>query len=654
MSQQPFVELTFDEESLNLPPRKKTTRGDPTVTIEAALVAARLHMIKEAEKEAQKRGAGVLSSIAIRSALDEIWRTFVPTLHSTLVPMLAAEYAFTFSTLGGGDVDLKIINALATQHADRLGEYFHQTSRDAMIQGFNAQVNRKVPPRMAFSKALDAYGLTPRQMNSLVALDPPDPKKTALVQDLKRKPKEFIGASIRQRFKIFAEQETHNLDNQAQQIVWNYLEDKGKIPKEAEKVWLTAKDELVCPVCGPLHGVAVPVGEKFQTDVGKLWVPGAHVNCRCRMRLRHPTKDLSEFSKAKVRTAEGSAFFGQPIGSEIRADPEKVTYKDRTSPDFDRLLRETQQVEEGPRLKEEASGPRLNTGSSGPRLRAQGPQARGETGPRLKEETAGPRLGEGLQMRELQAAELSLSGVEPAAVGLTPQQLVQQNQKLKIATSPKVDHVTQVLKERAKLETPSQTKTKYETKILPLDKPVYRLISRDELDVEGRKVEFHQDDFVTSEEEAREEMHRAIQNEIDKRVVSILANQDNVLSFADHNVGLVTATIPDDQVRTAVIAAAHGYPDEFIEVSFDSPDGESRVLQRMTASEMGEAMGVEKGDLDFFVGRARFVWNDGMSGQVTSESKYGYAEITGQYLYEMEDIGEGQILLNLEPNVDDV
>ncbi len=42
--------------------------------------------------------------------------------------------------------------------------------------------------------------------------------------------------------------------------------------------WRTARDELVCPVCGPLHQQRAMTGQAFQ---GAIQNPPAHPNCRC-------------------------------------------------------------------------------------------------------------------------------------------------------------------------------------------------------------------------------------------------------------------------------------------------------------------------------------------------------------------------------------
>ena len=59
------------------------------------------------------------------------------------------------------------------------------------------------------------------------------------------------------------------------QIAWK---DSGVV--DGQK-WMTAEDELVCPICGDLDGQVVGLGETWQTEDGPVDGPPAHVNCRC-------------------------------------------------------------------------------------------------------------------------------------------------------------------------------------------------------------------------------------------------------------------------------------------------------------------------------------------------------------------------------------
>jgi SPP1 gp7 family putative phage head morphogenesis protein len=56
-----------------------------------------------------------------------------------------------------------------------------------------------------------------------------------------------------------------------------------------EKIWQTANDERVCPICGPLHGTTVGIDSGWSMDAGGeivssyggLLAPPAHNRCRC-------------------------------------------------------------------------------------------------------------------------------------------------------------------------------------------------------------------------------------------------------------------------------------------------------------------------------------------------------------------------------------
>lgn len=52
-------------------------------------------------------------------------------------------------------------------------------------------------------------------------------------------------------------------------------------PYVARVIWVTAGDEKVCPVCGALDGHGVEVNQPFDSAVGPLDAPPAHVACRC-------------------------------------------------------------------------------------------------------------------------------------------------------------------------------------------------------------------------------------------------------------------------------------------------------------------------------------------------------------------------------------
>lgn len=55
-------------------------------------------------------------------------------------------------------------------------------------------------------------------------------------------------------------------------------------PGEVERVWRTQRDERVCPICGPLDGEVVDMGQDFTSTGGRGFtgiIPPAHPQCRC-------------------------------------------------------------------------------------------------------------------------------------------------------------------------------------------------------------------------------------------------------------------------------------------------------------------------------------------------------------------------------------
>jgi len=272
-------------------------KDDPKHAIHHALLASHLWMTRNLTEEFIK-GTVAYDQSGIAVAADTLWQLYLPVFQRVTGPALASTYFRAMAQAKAGDIDQALIYALANEHAARMGNYFHETSRDAMVQGFNSFVNRKVPARAAAERVMAAYGLTPKQMSGYVALEPQKAVKTSITQDLKMKLKAYVASSIRQRLKVFSLQEDHNLEQQANQFVWMWMVEHGQMDERTEKVWFTAKDERVCPICGPLHGVAVPVTEQFVTEDGKFWVPGVHVNCRCWVKTRVPRRVLESVTKA--------------------------------------------------------------------------------------------------------------------------------------------------------------------------------------------------------------------------------------------------------------------------------------------------------------------------------------------------------------------
>ena len=101
-----------------------------------------------------------------------------------------------------------------------------------------------------------------------------------------------------------------------------WLQDKGRLTAKAQKMWITANDERVCPVCGPLHGQKVLVSEQFHTKEGSFWTPGLHPNCRCTVRLLENTFAKSWEEKQHPRGEHGKF-------SRVSQQPYQITEDDQ-------------------------------------------------------------------------------------------------------------------------------------------------------------------------------------------------------------------------------------------------------------------------------------------------------------------------------------
>ena len=151
--------------------------GKPHQVIESALMTYRLLMINHVKTELAK--GGEVTGAKLLGLVDMAGQLYLKRFNALVGPVALAEYVKAYSGAQSGEVPMQVIYALAEQHSDRMGVYFNESSKEALTQGFNTFVNQKVPARVAAERALDAYGLTPRQMSGYTSLTP-EGKRTDL------------------------------------------------------------------------------------------------------------------------------------------------------------------------------------------------------------------------------------------------------------------------------------------------------------------------------------------------------------------------------------------------------------------------------------------------------------------------------------------
>lgn len=92
----------------------------------------------------------------------------------------------------------------------------------------------------------------------------------------------YAEALGRQRAALVARTELIASLNGGQQAAWQEARAQGLLVGTERRVWETAEDERVCPVCMALDGETRGLGEAF---TGGVLHPGAHPACRCSVSL---------------------------------------------------------------------------------------------------------------------------------------------------------------------------------------------------------------------------------------------------------------------------------------------------------------------------------------------------------------------------------
>lgn len=182
----------------------------------------------------------------------------------------------------------------AAQYARLLGEGLGDKSADGLLVSL-AEVQRSATlDRFAWQVIGSAVGLPHGQSLSVMAV-----AKNRLAQQFVGRrpmtPKDFAAdvgkLLLSQRAKHIVSNESEVAYNFGSQIMLMTAVNRGYLPKDSRKVWLTAVDERVCPVCAPMDSVAVKIDDPFTVrahsgvlshDV-RIWVPPAHPLCRCRI-----------------------------------------------------------------------------------------------------------------------------------------------------------------------------------------------------------------------------------------------------------------------------------------------------------------------------------------------------------------------------------
>lgn len=188
---------------------------------------------------------------------------------------------FNGSIQEGLGKDNEFTEAAAGRYSDELADQVNSVSNRAFLEGYNAALNKGVDKAVAWKRIADAWGLDPSQMRAWVTSYPEGGYQTDEIPNEDR-----LNKMLDTRATRISEHESWTIQQLAKQTRW--LSDDAL--KTGVKVWRTAADELVCPTCAPMDGLAIPIGKQFKTGLGKFFCPPIHINCRCNVELQTEEK----------------------------------------------------------------------------------------------------------------------------------------------------------------------------------------------------------------------------------------------------------------------------------------------------------------------------------------------------------------------------
>lgn len=303
----------------------------------AAFILYRIYMQRRLKEEIAKEPRYLNSTDALTDLATRVSSKYVAKWIPTLAINLAVGYAQGLNEVRLG-ADPEWAKQASLAYAKSLGSGINDTSVQAFVEGIQGQVNRGVPMRVAVDRTIDAFGVAPRTMKSLVSLwtKKPTPKTTA------RATKMSIGdiidsriaRAIDERAKVIGETESYLSMNAAKAMYWAYQAENGDLPATAEKEWITADDERTCAVCAPLHRTRVLVSEKFPSSIGFIMAPGVHPRCRCELRL-HLNLDFSDLGSSNrlvmkripIRKDRGGDLFNRDAQGQFAARESRAASK---------------------------------------------------------------------------------------------------------------------------------------------------------------------------------------------------------------------------------------------------------------------------------------------------------------------------------------
>lgn len=197
-----------------------------------------------------------------------------------------------YTAAGGNAIAYPVVERMAQAYVNELGDYVDATSVDALVEGFTAQISNGWGDGIAWMRASEGYGLDGRQMRSYLSGLMAQDKTKYTGEPIPPGAIKKIDTAVLQRADRIGMNESRKAVQMGKNMVWLAMAAQGDLPPGTMKKWVTAEDERVCVVCGPLDQVTIPLHQQFESAGQKFYAPVVHPNCRCNLEIVYPPLDV--------------------------------------------------------------------------------------------------------------------------------------------------------------------------------------------------------------------------------------------------------------------------------------------------------------------------------------------------------------------------
>ena len=268
----------------------------------ASFLVFRMLMHKELDQSIAPSSKGAAMKLIERSFFK-----IAPLWARAALPAAVAAYrlgSYDSATLSADELE-----TLAQAYVKSLGEYINTTSAEAMLDGFQAQLNAKWSNELAWQRSVAGYGLDGPGTRTYIQSFTTGVKDGYIVDPVPQMSVKMVQTGLGMRAKRFGDTESWSAVQTGRNIVWMSQVVSGDLPEGTKKRWVTASDERVCPTCGPLDQRVVGLTQRFHSvDGKKFYAPGVHPNCRCRIELVYPEDYINRVEELVRKNRPGDPF----------------------------------------------------------------------------------------------------------------------------------------------------------------------------------------------------------------------------------------------------------------------------------------------------------------------------------------------------------